>query len=94
MGHGKKQSFFQGQQGHGREIVIFQGQARIGGKTGYRYSTIVVVLTVAQSVNEQPNTIQQDIHPNILPAGNSLARYSAGIILLLIQQKIRHYGQN
>ena len=41
-----------------------------------------------------PNTIQQDIHPNIRLAGNLQAGYSAGTILLLIIQKIRHYSQN
>ena len=42
----------------------------------------------------QPNTIQQDIRPNIRLAGNSPAGYSAGTIRLPIIQKIRHYGQN
>ena len=43
----------------------------------------------------RPNTIQQGIHDlNIQLAGNLLAGYSAGTILLLIKQKIRHYGQN
>ena len=41
-----------------------------------------------------PNTIQQDIHPNIRLAGNLPAGYSAGTILLPITQKIRHYGKN
>ena len=41
-----------------------------------------------------PNTIQQDIHPNIWLAGNSPAGYSAGTILLPITQKIRHYGKD
>ena len=40
----------------------------------------------------RPNTIQQDIDDHI--AGNLLAGYSAGTILLLIKQQIRHYGQN
>ena len=38
-----------------------------------------------------PNTIQQDIHPNIRLARNSPAEYSAGTILLPITQKIKHY---
>ena len=33
-------------------------------------------------------------YPNIRLAGNSPTGYSAGTILLLIKQKIRHYGQN
>ena len=41
-----------------------------------------------------PNTIQQDTHPNIRLAGKLPAGYLAGTILLLIKQKIRHYGQN
>ena len=41
-----------------------------------------------------PNTIQQDIHPNIVLAGNLPAGYSAGTILLPMIQKVRHYGQN
>ena len=41
-----------------------------------------------------PNTIQQDIHPNIRLAGNSPAGYSAGTILLPITRNIRHYGKN
>ena len=44
--------------------------------------------------NFWPNTIQQDIHPNIRRAGNSPAGYSAQTILLPITQKIRHYGKN
>ena len=43
---------------------------------------------------KQPNTIQQDIHPNIRLAGNSPAGCSAETILLPITQKIRHYGKN
>ena len=41
-----------------------------------------------------PNTIQQDIHPNIQLAGNLPAGYLAGTILLPIIQKTSHYGQN
>ena len=44
--------------------------------------------------NFWPNTIQQDIQPNIRRAGNSPAGYSAQTILLPITQKIRHYGKN
>ena len=41
-----------------------------------------------------PNTIQQDIHLNIRLPGNSPAGYSAGTMLLVIKQKIRHNGQS
>ena len=35
----------------------------------------------------EPNTIQQDIHPDIRPAGNSPAEYSAGTYFSLSKRK-------
>ena len=51
-------------------------------------------LEFSEHMNSRPNTIQKDIHLNIWLAGNSPAGYSAGTILLLITQKIRHNGKN
>ena len=36
-----------------------------------------------------PNTIQQDIHPDIRPAGNSPAEYSAGTYFLFIPGELK-----
>ena len=58
----------------------------------------ILLLYLLKSRKYLPNIIQQDIHPDIRPAGNSPAEYSAGTYFYLCKTKSRimygMYGQN